>query len=56
MIAFDPNDTRLTAYALKEEEEKSLSAGCDQHLPKPIKKATFLAAVSRIASQRRSAA
>lgn len=27
-----------TAYALKEEQEKSISAGCDQHLSKPISK------------------
>ncbi len=28
----------LTAHALKEEVEKSLTAGCDEHISKPIKK------------------
>ncbi|TAL08528.1 MAG: response regulator [Nitrospirae bacterium] len=35
----------LTAHALKEDEEKSLAAGCTAHLTKPIKKATLLAAI-----------
>ncbi len=37
----------LTAHALKEDEQKSLAAGCDGHLTKPIKKKELLAAVSR---------
>ncbi len=32
----------LTAFALKEDEQKSLEAGCDTHLTKPIKKKTLL--------------
>jgi len=32
----------LTAYALKEEIAKSLEAGCDAHLSKPIRKRTLL--------------
>ncbi|MBC7840019.1 MAG: response regulator, partial [Nitrospiraceae bacterium] len=36
----------LTAYALKEDEQKSLDAGCTAHLVKPIKKLTLLAAIS----------
>ena len=28
----------VTAYALKEEEAKSLEVGCDRHLSKPISK------------------
>jgi len=36
----------LTAHALKEDEQKSLAAGCDGHLTKPIKKKELLAAVS----------
>lgn len=32
----------LTAYALKEDQEKSLMAGCNLHVPKPIKKQVLL--------------
>lgn len=32
----------LTAYALLEEQQKSLSVGCDIHLTKPIKKAELI--------------
>lgn len=32
----------LTAYALKEETQKSLDAGCNAHLTKPIKKAKLM--------------
>ena len=35
----------LTAYATKEEEKKSLDAGCTAHLTKPIKKAKLLEAI-----------
>lgn len=35
----------LTAYALKEEMQKSLDAGCDAHITKPIKKVTLLEAI-----------
>jgi PAS domain S-box-containing protein len=35
----------LTAYALKEEMQKSLEAGCTAHLTKPIKKTVLLAAI-----------
>ena len=37
----------LTAHALKEDLQKSLAAGCDAHLTKPLKKKIFLEAVSR---------
>ena len=37
----------LTAYALNEEVDRSLAAGCDEHLTKPIRKADLLAAISR---------
>jgi len=36
----------LTAYALKEDTQKSLDAGCNAHLTKPIKKAKLLAALA----------
>lgn len=36
----------LSAYALKEEKDKSIQAGCNQHLSKPIKKAELLTAIS----------
>ena len=35
----------LTAYALKEEEEESLKAGCTVHISKPVKKVPFLEAI-----------
>lgn len=35
----------LTAHALKEHEQKSLNAGCDGHLTKPIKKKALLKAL-----------
>ncbi len=40
----------LTAYATKDEEQKSLDAGCNAHLTKPIKKVKLLEAL-RIHSQ-----
>lgn len=36
----------LTAYALKEEIQKSLDAGCTVHLTKPIKKSVLLEAIA----------
>jgi CheY-like chemotaxis protein len=36
----------LTAYAYKEDRDKSLEAGCNGHLIKPIKKAVLLEAIS----------
>ena len=41
----------LTAYALKEEQQKSLAAGCTEHLVKPIKKEVLLAVVRSYLSQ-----
>ena len=35
----------LTAYALNEEEEESLEAGCTVHISKPVKKVPFLQAI-----------
>ncbi|MBI4401759.1 MAG: response regulator [Nitrospirae bacterium] len=35
----------LTAYALKEEIQKSLDAGCNAHLTKPIKKPVLMATI-----------
>jgi CheY-like chemotaxis protein len=40
----------LTANAFAEDVQKSLAAGCDSHLTKPIKKATLLAAIEEVAS------
>ena len=37
----------LTANALKEDEQRSLEAGCNGHLTKPIRKGMFLAALQR---------
>ena len=39
----------LTAFALKGDERKSLEAGCDDHLTKPIKKRVLLQALERYA-------
>jgi len=39
----------LTAHALKEHTQKSLEAGCDVHLTKPIKKMDLLAAIKKYA-------
>ncbi len=35
----------LTANALKEDEQRSLDAGCTGHLTKPLRKGLFLAAL-----------
>ena len=37
----------LSAYALKEEIQKSLDAGCDEHLTKPLKKAKLMETIYR---------
>ena len=37
----------LTAYATKEEEQKSVDAGCTAHLTKPIKKARLMEAIPK---------
>jgi two-component system sensor histidine kinase/response regulator len=38
----------LSANALKEDEARSLEAGCDGHLTKPVRKATLLTLLSKI--------
>jgi CheY-like chemotaxis protein len=38
----------LTAFAMKEELQKSLEAGCNTHLTKPIKKAILLEAINKM--------
>jgi PAS domain S-box-containing protein len=40
----------LTAYALKDEEEKCLLAGCTAHLAKPIRQAALLAGIRKYAA------
>ena len=42
----------LTAYALKEDAGKSLEAGCDAHLTKPIRKAALIEAIAKYALPR----
>jgi CheY-like chemotaxis protein len=37
----------LTAYALQEEQERSMQAGCSAHLTKPIRQQTLLAAIRK---------
>jgi signal transduction histidine kinase/CheY-like chemotaxis protein len=46
----------LTAHAMQQETQKSLDAGCDAHLTKPISKATLLDAIRRFAVRRAAAA
>jgi PAS domain S-box-containing protein len=45
----------VTAYALKDDTEKSLQAGCNAHLSKPIKKDALLEAIRQCAHVRNSA-
>jgi len=42
----------LTAHALQSEVDKSLEAGCNAHLSKPIQRAALLAALSRFSGER----
>ena len=42
----------LTAYALKEEIDRVLSAGCDRHLAKPVRKKALLEAIALNAKPR----
>jgi CheY-like chemotaxis protein len=46
----------LTAYALKEDEKKSLDAGCTGHMTKPIKKVKLLEALAEYAAAETGAA
>ena len=41
----------LTAYALKEEVQKSLDAGCTTHITKPIRKALLLDTIAAHTSE-----
>lgn len=41
----------LTAYVLREEEEKSYEAGCDFHLAKPVNKTSLFETIARMTSQ-----
>lgn len=40
----------LTAFSLQEDKDKSLNAGCDLHLTKPVKKSTILQTINDLAS------
>jgi signal transduction histidine kinase/CheY-like chemotaxis protein len=44
----------LTAHAMKEDVQKSLDAGCTDHLTKPIKRATLMEAVQKYTGARRN--
>jgi response regulator RpfG family c-di-GMP phosphodiesterase len=39
----------LTAHALRDEMQKSLEAGCDAHITKPIRRADLIRAISKYA-------
>ena len=45
----------LTAYALKEDSQRSIDAGCDAHLSKPIKKDTLLETIYKFIRQKNEA-
>jgi len=45
------NIIALTASALDAEEARTLEAGCDAHVTKPVKKATLLAVIRRYGAQ-----
>ncbi len=38
----------VTAHAFKEDKERCLAAGCDSHIPKPIKKAKLLECLDKL--------
>jgi signal transduction histidine kinase/CheY-like chemotaxis protein len=40
----------LTAYALREEQDRSIRAGCSAHLSKPIRQETLLAAIRQFSA------
>ncbi|MBF0283260.1 MAG: response regulator [Magnetococcales bacterium] len=42
----------LTAHALREHEQRSLQAGCDLHLSKPVKRRDLLQAIARLGALR----
>ncbi len=42
----------LTAHAMREARDRSLNAGCTEHLTKPIKKATLLQAIDKFVPAR----
>lgn len=46
----------LTAYALKEEQEKSYAAGCNKHISKPVSKQQILDAVEEYCTSKKQAA
>jgi CheY-like chemotaxis protein/HPt (histidine-containing phosphotransfer) domain-containing protein len=43
----------LTAYALEEEKERSMNAGCNMHVIKPVSKHTLLAAIRRVIPEKK---
>ncbi|MDY0040526.1 MAG: PAS domain S-box protein [Desulforhabdus sp.] len=43
----------LTAHAFKEDREKSISAGCDDHLTKPVEKKKLLSVIEQMAGRRK---
>ncbi|OQW48901.1 MAG: hypothetical protein A4S09_13110 [Proteobacteria bacterium SG_bin7] len=45
----------LTAYALKEEQEKSYAAGCNKHVSKPVSKQQILDAIQEYCGEKKAA-
>ncbi len=51
-VGYDKPIIALTAHALKEEQERSLGAGCNEHLTKPINRQLLISVIGKFVFQR----